>query len=290
MWRLWRSTTPYTETMVRLLLIAAAVSAFAASISDDYVQQVEKWRQAREDRLKADDGWLSVAGLFWLNEGSNTIKLPPGSESAAVGTFELHKGKVTYHIAGPVPPGASPEMEMKPDTSGEPTELHVNDLTMFVIQRADRFAIRLKDKNSPYRRDFTGLNWYPVKPEYRVEARFVGEAKKIPILNVVGQTDQEDSPGHVEFELQGKPLRMVALTEGDTLFFVFRDQTSGHTTYGASRMMNTAMPKDGRVALDFNEAYNPPCAFTPYATCPLPPHENRLGVAIEAGEMNYGKH
>ena len=265
--------------MVRLLLIAAAVSIFAASIPNDYLQQVQDWRHKREERLKSDTGWLTVAGLFWLNEGVNHITPPAGSESAHVGTFDLHSGKVTYQ-----------GVEMKPDTSGDPTEIRVNNLTMFVIERAGKFAIRLRDTNSPYRKNFTGLKWFPVKPEYRVEAKFVAEPKKIPILNVIGQTDEEDSPGYVEFNLQGTPLKLVALTEGDTLFFVFRDKTSGHTTYGASRMMNTPMPKDGRVVLDFNEAYNPPCAYIPYATCPLPPHENRLPIAVEAGEMKYSDH
>jgi len=252
--------------------LAAVTLAAAATVPSDYVQQIEEWRNAREQRLKSDTGWLTVAGLFWLHDGDNKIDLPHGQTAV----FVLHNGKVTHD-----------GREMKPDASGNPTVISMNDLTMFVIQRADRFAIRLKDKDSKYRRNFTGLKWYPVRPEYRVEARFVAEPKKIPILNIIGQTDQEDSPGYVEFTLRGQPMRMVALTEDETLFFVFRDKTSGKTTYGSSRMLNTPMPKDGRVTLDFNEAYNPPCAFTPYATCPLPPHENRLPVAIEAGELKY---
>ncbi len=263
--------------------MAAMAGAMVAAVPDQYVQEIQKWRQAREERLKADDGWLTVAGLYWLHEGENTITPPPDAASLAVGTFSLHHGKVTYHIAGPVPSGASPDKEMKPDTSGDPTEIRINDITMFVIERSGRYAVRLKDKNSEYRRNFAGLKWYPVRPEYRLEAQFVADPRKIPILNMVGQTDQEDSPGYVEFTVKGRQCRMRALTEEDTLFFVFRDQTTGKTTYGASRMLNTPMPKDGHLVLDFNKAYNPPCAFTPYATCPLPPHENRLAVAIEAG-------
>jgi uncharacterized protein (DUF1684 family) len=258
---------------MRLLAgMAAVVLAASAALPPDYVQQIEQWRQKREQRLKSDTGWLTVAGLYWLHEGENKIDLPRG----ATATFVLHDGKVTHDGA-----------EMKADVTEHPTELKMGDLTLYVIERAGRYGIRLKDKDSEYRRNFTGLKWYPVRPEYRVEARFVAEPKKIPILNIVGQTDNEDSPGYVEFTLHGQRLRMVALTEEDTLFFVFRDKTSGKTTYGASRMLNTPMPKDGRVVLDFNEAYNPPCAFTPYATCPLPPRENRLPVAIEAGEKKY---
>jgi uncharacterized protein (DUF1684 family) len=281
---------------MRLLAgMAAVVLAAAATVPPDYVQQMETWRQKREQRLKADGGWLSVAGLFWLNEGANTagtakdnsIVLPPGSAPDHIGVFELHGNKVVFRPAAGVPITPARETELKPDTSGNPDAVAINDLTLFVIQRSDRYGIRLKDRNSPFRRNFTGLKWFPIRPEYRVEARFIAEPKKIPILNMVGQTDTEDSPGAVEFTLNGQQLRMVALTEEDTLFFVFRDKTSGKTTYGASRMLNTPMPKDGRVVLDFNQAYNPPCAFTPYATCPLPPHENRLPVAVEAGEMKY---
>lgn len=285
--------------MVRLLLMAMAVTVFAASLPDDYVQQIDKWRETREARLKSDTGWLTVAGLFWLKPGvntagtgaKNTIVLPAGSAPARIGSFDLAGKAVTFHAEAGVPVRVDgkevSEAELKPDTSEHPDEVTIEDLTMFVIERAGQYGIRLRDKNSPYRRDFTGLKWFPVRPDYRVEAQFVSEPKKIPILNIVGQTDEEDSPGYVEFTLAGQTLRLRALTEDNTLFFVFRDRTSGHTTYGASRMLNTEMPKDGKVVLDFNKAYNPPCAYIPYATCPLPPHENRLPVAVEAGEMKY---
>jgi len=168
----------------------------------------------------------------------------------------------------------------------------VNALTMFVIHRGDKYAIRMKDKNSTYRRDFTGLHWYPVRPEYRVTARFVAwpEPKTIPIANILGQTEPTPSPGYVVFTLNGVEAKLDAVAEDDSLFLIFRDKTAGKTTYGAGRFLNTEMPKDGTVVLDFNQAYNPPCAFTPYATCPLPPPENRLDIAIEAGELKYGEH
>src|SRR5581483_4755892 len=160
---------------MRLLAgLAAVVLAAAATVPSDYVQQIENWRHQREQRLKADDGWLTVAGLFWLHEGENRIKLPAGSPQT-VATFSLHNGKVTYRNGGG-------QMELKPDTSGDPTEVKINDITMFLIQRADRYGIRLKDKNSSYRRNFTGLKWYPVRPEYLVEARFIAAPKRIPIL------------------------------------------------------------------------------------------------------------
>ncbi len=164
-------------------------------------------------------------------------------------------------------------------------------LSLSVIQRGDRYGIRLKDRNSRLRKEFTGLRYFPVTESYRVSARFVPDARKVPIPNILGQTEDMDSPGYVEFELEGRKLRLSPVLESpDELFFIFRDLTSGRQTYGSGRFLDTAMPKDGRVELDFNKAYNPPCAFTPYATCPLPPKQNRLPVRIAAGELKYGAH
>ena len=280
--------------MRAVLIFAMAVLLSAADTS--YVQQIEQWRAQREARLKSDSGWLTVAGLFWLNDGDNTagtaadcdVKLPPGSAPEHFGVFRLHGGKAGFRKTGET---AFKDLRTDADKDG-PDVLTVNALTMFVIQRGDKFGIRLKDRNSEYRRNFNGLHWYPVKPEYRVAARFVKwtEPKNIDIANILGQTEPTPSPGYVEFTLNGVKARIDALEEDDSLFLIFRDQTAGKTTYGAGRFLNTDMPKNGEVVVDFNQAYNPPCAFTPYATCPLPPPENRLPVAIEAGEMKYGDH
>ena len=280
--------------MRAVLIFAMAVLLSAADTS--YVQQIEQWRAQREARLKSDSGWLTVAGLFWLNDGDNTagtaadcdVKLPPGSAPEHFGVFRFHGGKAGFRKTGET---AFKDLRTDADKDG-PDVLTVNALTMFVIQRGDKFGIRLKDRNSEYRRNFTGLHWYPVKPEYRVAARFVKwtEPKNIDIANILGQTEPTPSPGYVEFTLNGVKARIDALEEDDSLFLIFRDQTAGKTTYGAGRFLNTDMPKNGEVVVDFNQAYNPPCAFTPYATCPLPPPENRLPVAIEAGEMKYGDH
>jgi len=285
-----------------VLLFWMAISLGAA---DTYVQQIEEWRAKREARLKADDGWLTVAGLFWLRDGNNTagaapdcdIVLPAGSVPAHVGTFRFHDGKTSFEAV----PGAAVAVNGKPaqeaalradsETDG-PDVLTTGSLTMFVIKRGDRYGIRMKDRDSEYRRNFTGLHWYPVKPEYRVTARFVAypEPKNIPIANILGQTEPTPSPGYLVFTLNGVEVRLDPVTEDDSLFLIFRDKTAGRTTYGAGRFLNTEMPKNGTVVLDFNKAYNPPCAFTPYATCPLPPSQNRLPVAIEAGELKYGNH
>jgi hypothetical protein len=149
----------------------------------------------------------------------------------------------------------------------------------------------LKDPQSEFVKEFRGIDYYPPKEDYRVIAKFVDDPKKIPITNILGQTEPEDSPGYVTFELHGKEYRLRPVLDdpgSPDLFFIFKDLTSQKETYGAGRMLDTDPPKDGKVVLDFNKAYNPPCAFTPYATCPLPPPENRLALRIEAGEKRYG--
>jgi uncharacterized protein len=151
----------------------------------------------------------------------------------------------------------------------------------------------LKDPGSEYLRNFHGIDNFPANQAYRVTARFTAGPRKIPILNIIGQTEQNDCPGYVTFQLNGRPLRLYPILDSPdskSLFFVFRDETSGKETYGGGRFLDTDLPKDGKVVLDFNRAYNPPCSFTPYATCPLPPKENRLAVRIEAGEKKYGEH
>ena len=262
----------------------AGVALFAATA---YQTEIAQWRSQREEALKREGGWLSVAGLFWLHEGANPFGEDPGNEivlpdgAPHAGVFELRNGKVTVKMDGAA-------RELWPDSLDV---AKVGRLSLFVIKRSDKYGIRLKDPESEYRREFRGIESYPAQEEYRVTAKWVAAPVKIPILNVLGQTDSMDSPGYAEFTLHGHQYRLRPyLEEADAkeLFYVFRDQTSAKETYGAGRFLYSAMPADGRVVLDFNKAYNPPCAFTPYATCPLPPPQNRLAVRIDAGEKKYG--
>ena len=269
-----------------LRLFCLAVASLPLLIAATYADDIAAWRKQREDRLKAPGGWLSVAGLFWLHEGANTfgtdaaneIVLPDGP--ARAGVFNLSQSKVTVKMDGA-------ERELWPDSADV---AKAGRLSLSVIQRGEKFGIRLKDPDSEYRRAFRGLEAYSTSEEYRVTAKWVAEPAKIPILNVLGQTEDMQSPGYAAFQLHGREYRLRPVLEtpdAQELFFIFRDQTSGKETYGAGRFLYTQLPKDGRVVLDFNKAYNPPCAFTPYATCPLPPPENRLAVRIEAGEKKY---
>lgn len=289
---------------MRYLLLFLTAGVALASIPSDYVSQILAWRKAREAGLKADDGWLTVAGLFWLSNGANTvgadpasvITLPVGSAPSHAGVFEFHDGHTTFLPdagSGALVNGkAVQSVELKSDTDeGGPDLVTCRGLTMFVIHRGNRYAIRLRDKNSKYRREFTGLHWYPVKPEFRIVAKWIAyqKPKPISIPNILGETEDDLSPGYAVFALHGQDVRLMAVVENDQLFFIFRDPTSKTTTYQSGRFLDTDLPKNGEVILDFNKAYNPPCAFTHYATCPLPPSQNRLPVAIEAGELRYGK-
>jgi uncharacterized protein (DUF1684 family) len=289
--------------MRTIVVLATAALIMAGSVS--YKESIEKWRQEREDRLKADDGWLTVAGLFWLHDGDNScgsdkkadIPLPAGRAPAKVGVFTFHNGKASFH---PVPElairingkPALATVDLKSDAEGAPDILSFSDFSMLIIKRGQKYAVRLKDIHSQMRRDFHGLKWYPAKENYRVVAKFTPHEgpRSIPIPNILGQTENEPSPGYATFRLKDREYRLDPVLENNQLFFIFRDLTAGKTTYGAGRFLYAEMPKEGKVVLDFNKAYNPPCAFTPYATCPLPPPQNRLNLAIEAGELKYGEH
>lgn len=266
-----------------------------------YQDEIMKWREKREATLKAEDGWLSVAGLFWLKDGYNrigasptaSIRLPRGAANVAVIT--IHTDRV-LHLA--VNPGAAVTVNGKPMTSAElqsdqngaaPDIIGIGDLKLFIVHRGTRNAVRLKDPEAKARREFAGLQWFPVQPDWKIEAKFVTypQPKKLSFDTIVGEKEEQMSPGYAEFQKGGQQIRLEATTEGDSLFFVFRDNTAGKTTYPAARFLYSALPKNGKVTLDFNRAYNPPCAFTAFATCPLPTPQNRLSIDIPAGEKMY---
>ena len=289
--------------------IPLLVTVLLAGVAPDpaHQEEVQNWRDQRETRLKSDTGWLTLAGLFWLKEGENRfganpdyeIELPEGAAPASAGVLEFHDGRTTVKMAPGVEAAVDGKpvtvMELKPDSSGAPDILAIGRLTMQVIKRGEKYGIRLKDTQSKARREFTGLHWYPIEDSYRVTARFVPyePSKMLMIPTVLGTTEEMPCPGKAVFTLNGQEISLEPVIEepgADELFYIFKDETSGTQTYPAGRFFYSAMPKDGVVVLDFNKAYNPPCAFTPYATCPLPPSQNRLKMKIEAGELNYGHH
>jgi uncharacterized protein len=287
-----------TAAAVVLCVAAASISLSAGADNPSYRQSVGKWRQAYDAQLKSDGGWLTVSGLFWLHEGENTFgsgplndMVLPAPAPASAGSFEFHSGHTIVHVKPGVPATLNGKpvdtAEMHPDSNSD--RLVIGNLTLYVHSSGERFTVRLKDKNSQLRKDFTGTRWFPVDESYRVTARYVpyDKPKQIEIQNVMGDTISETVPGYVAFTLHGQELRLDAEVDGSDASFVFRDLTSGHETYAASRFLDTMIEKDGKVVLDFNQAYNPPCAYNPYTTCPLPPPQNRLATRIEAGEKIY---
>jgi uncharacterized protein len=287
--------TPFLIGFVALMTMATS-----ANIPNDYREEIAAWQQHRDKGLRSPDGWLTLVGLFWLKQGDNTIGsgegndfvLPTGSASAAVAKIKLEGGTVTLtnlagdHLEVNHKPVAGVTVLKYPDDN--PDTVSVDRISFFVIKRGERLALRVRDKQNPVLEHFTGMKYFPVDPAYRIEAKFIPDEHKIPVPNILGETELETSPGIVEFTLQGQTFRMRPIYEGKTLFFIFKDLTSKTETYQAGRMLNTPLPADGKVVLDFNRSYNPPCTFTPYATCPLPLKENVLGIRIEAGELRYG--
>ena len=274
-------------------MLAAAVVAG----QDGYLAEIESWRHDREEALKADDGWLTVAGLFFLREGENSfgsgplndIVLPSGPPEA--GSFFLHDRVVTLRAT----PGSTLEVEGEAVSATQlyPREdradLRIGDLTLFVHYSGDRLAIRMRDTNSSLRRQFAGLRWFPVDERYRVPAQFVPHEQPITVTlqNILGDFETFTSYGSVRLTIEGRSVDMLPVDSDGRLWFIFRDLTSGGETYPAARFLYADAPEDGWTVVDFNLAYNPPCAFNPHTTCPLPPQENRLPVRIEAGEKAY---
>lgn len=296
-----------TLALLLLLMTGSFEPAKSAEEQMKYKQQVQNWQKDRLDHLKSDDGWLTLVGLFWLKPGENkmgsdssaTVVLPASKSSKYAASLFLENKKVTLQPAAgtnlqlegkPV----TVKMELKPDVSGTPTIISLGSLNFHIIQRGDKLGVRVKDKENPARTKFPGLEYFPVDEKWRLDAKFVPykPAKQIPIVNVLGMVENQPSPGAVEFQVNGKTFRIDALNEEGTtdLFLIFADQTTGKETYGAGRYLYSNAPgPDGKVVVDFNKAYTPPCGFTSYATCPLPPKQNKLPVRIEAGEKYSSK-
>ncbi len=277
-----------------LLLLAACRHEAASQRS--YERTIERWRVQRRARLTSEDGWLTLVGLFWLQDGVNEVTLPTHPTLAC--RFILQNGRVT--LAPNDRLGIKAPTPLRDDTDPQgPTIIRTGTFSFQVIRRGDvsgdKFGIRAKDTASEARNDFKGLDYFPVSPAFRIEARFqpYRPPQKIPITNVLGMTSEETSPGALVFSLQGKIFRIDPILEqGEKdLFIIFKDATSGKETYGAARYMYAHPPDaSGKTIVDFNKSYNPPCVFTPYATCPLPPPQNRLPIRIEAGEKKYAGH
>lgn len=262
--------------------LTVPILAVVALASDS----VEQYRAQREASLKQDDGWLTVVGLFRLKEGDNRVGAGEPNEIALPASAPAHMGKITFSNGKAIYyADGKPGTELKPNTD----IIRTGKLSFFVIKRGVEYFIRVKDNDSQIRRDFTGLKWYPIDPSWNITAKFTAYQTPKTILfdSQNGVKQPMVSPGYATFTRDGKEYRLEPVIEGHELFFIFRDATSNKTTYGAARFLYADFARNGELILDFNRTINPPCAFTPFATCPLPPPQNRLTLAITAGEKKY---
>jgi uncharacterized protein (DUF1684 family) len=280
--------------------------ALSKSLSGDdsktFIQEELLWREKRDEEMRAPTSWLNIAGLFWLKEGENSfgtsgknpIQLPQGSAPFFAGSFFLHNGTVTVlakdgtqlKIGGKT----IQKSMLRGDDTGRPDVIALNDLRMWVIKRFDQYAIRLRDLNHPPYKKYVGLDFFPPSEKYKIQADFQAfdEPKKVEVGTAIGKNTEMNSLGYVTFKIDGKLYRLEAFSgESQILFFIFGDETNGKETYEASRFMNARILENGKVDLNFNRAFNPPCAYTPFATCPLPPPQNQLKIQILAGEKKY---
>ncbi len=269
-----------------------------------YIAKIDQWHAGRIERLRSDTGWLTLVGLHELHTGLNSVGSAEGSDvqliakaPARVGKLEVGELGVVFQAAPEVAVTlldslATPVNRMLLDTdkSGAPSQLAIGSLVFYVIDRQGRLFVRVKDRESALLRGFKGIARFPVTERWRVSAHLVGEPGEVEIANVLGQISSEIQPGTLVFSLQGQECRVSPTGKpGEELFLIFADPTNGKTTYPAGRFLEIEPPDaDGIYTVDFNKAYNPPCCFTPYATCPLPPAENVIPVAVTAGEKTWG--
>jgi uncharacterized protein (DUF1684 family) len=291
--------------LLRCLLVASLLIP-ALRAQDAYTKSIEDARSARVARLTTPDGWLTLIGRHQLSIGDNTIgTAPDNSIKLAEGppylaTVTLRPDKHVSLLPAPasrlevdgVPTEDKVELLYKDD---KPTKVTFGTASFYVMQRGENLYLRVRDRLAPNLANFTGLDYFPIDPAWRIEAKWVpfDPVKQVNITNMIGVTEPAPVPGKAVFTWQGHTVELLPIDEGDDLFFVLTDLTAGEETYEASRFLYAPKPKAGEhtVVLDFNRLQNPPCAFTAFATCPLPPKENRLPFRVPAGEKKYrGSH
>lgn len=300
-----------TQPVARAQTSPAQADA-AAKGEDRWRFHLQEWRKQRDQEIAGLDGWLTLVGLDWLPKGVNSFGSASDNKVHIAGNAPAHIGLLTVSGStvqllapregfpqGLTLDGQPPREGMLSADDTKPSTLAWKGMSFVVLPRGGRYALRIKDSDAPARAAFHGLHWYAPDLHYAVEARWTPYTppRRIQIPTVIGTTLDLPSPGVAEFTLGGKTLRLEPVLEephAKSLFFILRDATSQTTTYGGGRFLRTGFPdqgldKPGMLILDFNQLYNPPCAYTPYATCPLPPEGNRLPVAIEAGEQRYSK-
>lgn len=272
---------------------------------NSYLQEIERWHATRLARLSAPDGWLSLVGLDWLKPGANRVGRDPGND-IVLAKAPAHLGIVTWADDGTVSIALDPEggatIDGQPrthavlldDSVPNPTRVAFGTVSFIAVERGGRKGLRVRDSEAATRTGFTGIRRFPVDPAWRIVADWqpLDPPFKLATGTVIGTIENYPAPGKATFERDGQHCELYPVREAPhdrELFLIFADATSGKETYGAARFLYAESPRDGKLVLDFNRAYNPPCAFTPFATCPLAPPENRLPVRVTAGELKYGQ-
>jgi len=270
----------------------------------EYTQEIMTWRQQRDAELRDPDGWLTLAGLFWLERGhtsfgadpANAMRFPQGA-APHLGEFVVTDESVVVEVMPGVKVTCQSAEVTRLTMTGDGMDgpvLAYGPFRWFIIQRDGRWAVRLRNWEHPALAAFHGIDCFPIDPAWRVDAQLVPHPTPltIPVPTILGSVNQTPSPGVLHFTVNGEEQTLIALGKMDQpLSLIFTDATSGKETYGSGRFLTVAAPdENGQTIIDFNRAYNPPCAFTPYATCPLPPVGNRLAIPITAGEKKYGDH
>ena len=313
-----RTLSP-AATFLLLAIVVAAASETKTADQDPWQTQLLTWRADRAARLQAPEGWLSLIALGWLKEGDNTFGSAEdsrvqitGKAPAHIGIVRLEKGalrllppaegfpkdlQIDGQPANDKDKDKNKDQPLLADDADKPSKLTIGTVTIIVINRDGQFALRVKDLQAPTRAAFHGLKWYPPNAAYRVRARWIpyNPPKVLDIPTILGTTTHMPAPGAAEFTIDGQTVRLEPVLEdpkSTDLFYIMRDATSKTTTYGAGRFLYSEFPdhglsQPGEVWLDFNRLINPPCAFTAFATCPLPPPQNRLSIPIPAGEQRY---
>ena len=276
-----------------LLVVTAVFGGIVSAAPARNAAETEAWRAQREKDLKSETGWLTVAGLVFLKPGANTVGADPDSDVPLPASAPKHAGKLVRdaNVVWFEPyPGAGLTLNGTPLDARvqlkSQDRLAAGTVSFHLHESGDRLGVRIRDVNSELRHSFKGLRWFPVRDEWIVEARFVpyDAPKPITVANVLGDFERLTVPGEVVFTVNGAEQRLQAAQAGRRLWFIFSDGRSGRDTYRIRFLYADAPGPDGRVTLDFNRAYNPPCAYNPYTTCPVPPPQNRLRIGIDAGE------
>ena len=286
--------------LLTILILAHACNRSSPLIQDEpgYIESIEQWQHDRLEGLKAKDGWLNLAGIYWLKEGEQSFGSHPSNDivfpdkaAAFIGTLTLKYESAHIQVNDDVElyyeNERVQELELNYDSSGEPSYITHGDFAWYIMKRHTSLAIRLRDFKNPAIEALDYIPSYPIDPDYAVEAtlKHFNEPRTITVNTPFQDYIQEyQCPGELQFNLKGEKLKLLPFTSGEGYFIIISDETSAMETYGAGRFMYAYPDSTGRIILDFNKAYNPPCAVTPFAACPMPPPKNLLPVKIEAGE------